>query len=628
MIRSMVTVRRSFGAVTVVLAVLAWLASSAWAQRFVFVSNDGPPAPTVSVFTVGAGGGLTAVSGSPFATGGACCGADAVVVTPDGRHLYVTNFSGSGSVSGFSVGASGALTPLPGSPWAAGTQPTGLAITPNGEYLYATNGGASSVSAYAVGASGVLTPLGSMSLGAGQDSPGFPAITPNGGLLYVPDTEGVVAFAIAADGLLSPAPGSPYALPGGLAAPAAGVTPRGDELLVGMGYGSGTVAAYRVAASGALTAVTGSPFTAASGLSGVPDLAVSPTGGAVYVDDQTSLAGMSIAADGTLHGLPGNPYSFPDSESQPQSIAVAPGGSEVFADNPGQSILQPYAAQGDGALTAIGSSLSTGGANPDQGGIAVSPDKGPAALFLSAAAPTGSPSSFDASASTAPDSTVARYAWTFGDGMSTTTSTQTTTHVYAAPGTYTVTLTVTNSDGCSTSGPFTGQSPSCPLDPAASTSHTITVSLGTTAHTARFGDQRVTLTTPAGSSCEARGRKLPVSLSEKKTHGTPLKFKRATFFLDKGVKHTRKEKKKIRRHGKTAIETIKVTKYLPNATATRLPATKQLSLAGLKPGTHTLTVKLSYSQTKNAVVKRHGKTVKVKRTITVTKTLKVKFTVC
>jgi PKD repeat protein len=50
--------------------------------------------------------------------------------------------------------------------------------------------------------------------------------------------------------------------------------------------------------------------------------------------------------------------------------------------------------------------------------------------------------SFDASASTAPGSSITSYAWNFGD--SGTGSGQKPSHTYASPGTYTVTLTVTN----------------------------------------------------------------------------------------------------------------------------------------------------------------------------------------
>lgn len=61
--------------------------------------------------------------------------------------------------------------------------------------------------------------------------------------------------------------------------------------------------------------------------------------------------------------------------------------------------------------------------------------------------------SFDASASTDPDGTIASYAWTFGDGTTGTTATP--SHAYAKSGTYPVTLTVTDDRG-GQSQPWTG----------------------------------------------------------------------------------------------------------------------------------------------------------------------------
>jgi hypothetical protein len=45
------------------------------------------------------------------------------------QFVYVANFSSS-NVSAYSIGANGALTPVPGSPFAAGILPRSVAITP------------------------------------------------------------------------------------------------------------------------------------------------------------------------------------------------------------------------------------------------------------------------------------------------------------------------------------------------------------------------------------------------------------------------------------------------------------------------------------------------------------------
>jgi hypothetical protein len=109
------------------------------------------------------------------------------------------------------------------------------------------------------------------------------------------------------------------------------------------------------------------------------------------------------------------------------------------------------------------------------GGIAVLPGQGPAAAFSVTAARPGSPTSFDASASRDPDGSIARYAWSFGDGSSQTTSSPSVAHVYAKPGNYTAKLTVTDDIGCSTAVVFTGLTASCNGGPQAQTTRQLTI---------------------------------------------------------------------------------------------------------------------------------------------------------
>jgi 6-phosphogluconolactonase len=68
---------------------------------------------------------LTALSGSPFAAGGE---PSAVAVDPTGSFLYVVNES-SGNVSVFAITAgTGVLTAVNGSPYTAGSLPSAIAI--------------------------------------------------------------------------------------------------------------------------------------------------------------------------------------------------------------------------------------------------------------------------------------------------------------------------------------------------------------------------------------------------------------------------------------------------------------------------------------------------------------------
>ena len=69
----------------------------------------------------------------------------ALAVDPSSMHLYVgmASFSGTGGeIQGFQIGASGALTQLPGSPVLMNSVPSGLVVHPSGKFVYAaTNSG-------------------------------------------------------------------------------------------------------------------------------------------------------------------------------------------------------------------------------------------------------------------------------------------------------------------------------------------------------------------------------------------------------------------------------------------------------------------------------------------------------
>ena len=89
--------------------------------------------------------------------------------------------------------------------------------------------------------------------------------------------------------------------------------------------------------------------------------------------------------------------------------------------------------------------------------VAITPDQAPVASLKVTLGPPGTPTSFDATASTAPDGSISSYAWNFGDGSTETTPTPFATHTYTTPGPITATVTVTSADGTSTSQGFTGQ---------------------------------------------------------------------------------------------------------------------------------------------------------------------------
>jgi hypothetical protein len=109
-----------------------------------------------------------------------------------------------------------------------------------------------------------------------------------------------------------------------------------------------------------------------------------------------------------------------------------------------------------------------------------------------------------------------------------------------------------------------------------------------------------------------QSRLAAAATSTKKATGTKLAFRSLAFYVGKGIKHTR--------HEKRGRKTITVFTYSQNAIVHHVPATIEPSVAGLIPGQHTLTVKFSYQK---PVRKGTHKAL-----ATVIKTLRVAFSVC
>ena len=141
---------------------------------------------TVSVFSVGPGGALTQVPGSPFTTANALnvlgSSVASVAFSASGA-LLATAIDGGPTVSVFSVGPGGALTKLPGSPFRTGASPS-VAFSPSGALLATANYGDNTVSVFSVGTGDALTQVAGSPFTAGNDSgPASLVFSPSGALL-------------------------------------------------------------------------------------------------------------------------------------------------------------------------------------------------------------------------------------------------------------------------------------------------------------------------------------------------------------------------------------------------------------------------------------------------------------
>jgi DNA-binding beta-propeller fold protein YncE len=127
----------------------------------------------ISQYNVGTGGALTPKTPPTVTTANQPVG---IAVSPDGHSVYVTNNTlalPSGRVSQYNVGTGGALTPKTPPRVASAALPSEVVVSPDGHDVYAVTGARSSgngtVSQYTVGAGGTLTPKNPATVGAGAN---------------------------------------------------------------------------------------------------------------------------------------------------------------------------------------------------------------------------------------------------------------------------------------------------------------------------------------------------------------------------------------------------------------------------------------------------------------------------
>jgi len=117
-----------------------------------------PDGSALSSYELGAGGTLNVISASVGTTETAACW---VVITPDGRYTYTTN-TGSGTISGYSIGPTGSLHLLDANGVTATTSagPIDLALAQNGRFLYSLDEAGGTISAFEIESDGSLVPIG------------------------------------------------------------------------------------------------------------------------------------------------------------------------------------------------------------------------------------------------------------------------------------------------------------------------------------------------------------------------------------------------------------------------------------------------------------------------------------
>lgn len=317
-------------------------------------------------------------------------GSRAIVISGDGKNVYVAA-SKSDAIAVFVRNQkTGALTQPPGSDGcvaakgAAGCAkaigldgPNSVALSPDGRFLYATSRAANSVTVFHRNRStGALTqlppgsgcvagvPIPGCASGRGLVAPDVVIVSPDGENLYVGSFFGnaVAVFQRGKDGVLYQAADSSGCIAESISGCVSGIalgapegmaiSPDGSSVYVASALSNAVVELVRDPSTGALTQPTGgsgcivdtalSGCTAGLQLSGANAVAISPAGRDVYVTSlfSNSVTSFSRSAAGLLTQKPGTAAclvylravgcSFGRAMTAPEGLAVSPDGSSMY----------------------------------------------------------------------------------------------------------------------------------------------------------------------------------------------------------------------------------------------------------------------------------------------------------
>ena len=292
-------------------------------------------------------------------------------------HVYVNdNTKGTNTIGAFDRHADGSLTPVAGSPFAAGGAGTGtgladqgaIQITPDGRFLIAVDAGSNQVSVLQINPGGFLSLVPGGVVSSGGLLPDSVAVF--GNLVYVANSgtgdANYTGFRLGFTGRLHPVPGSTVELAAN-AAPADVLFNGTGRKLAGTEVGTSLIDSFTVGFGGRLTAAPGSPFPA-QGL-GPFGSEFRPTDpGQLFVSNAHNvgagtgtISAFTDSRNGTLTPVAGSPFA--DDQTAPCWVEITHDGQFLFTVNTGSGEISRYQIAPDGTLTLLGSTpvAATGG---------------------------------------------------------------------------------------------------------------------------------------------------------------------------------------------------------------------------------------------------------------------------
>ena len=323
-----------------------------------------------------AGGSLLAASIGLF---GSAAAARASTASPVVGYTYIDgNTATANTIDGFARHADGSLTPLAGSPFAAGGAGLGtglgsqgaIQVTADGRYLLAVDADSNQISVLRVNEGGVPVLVG-QPVSSGGIEPVSVAVS-RSGLVYVANSgaggSNYTGFRLSPDGTLRPIHGSTYTVPDNSGLGDVFFNAFGDHL-IGTRTGTSLIDSFLVLPGGRLLAAHGSPFTGQGlGQLGAEFSPANPS--QLFVSNAHNGAGLgtiSVYRDsffGQLSPTGSSPY--PDEQTAPCWVEISHDGRYLFTVNTGSGNISRYSINHDGSLVLIGSTpIAGGGADID-----------------------------------------------------------------------------------------------------------------------------------------------------------------------------------------------------------------------------------------------------------------------
>lgn len=296
-------------------------------------------------------------------------------------HVYVNdNTAGTNTISALDRRADGSLTPISGSPFAAGGQGTGtiigsqgaLQLSTDGRYLIAVDAGSNQISVLRIQRDGSLRAVGRPVSSGGVEPV---SIAVHDHLVYVANegdkTTGTgsnyTGFRLNEGGRLVPLSDSTVELPS-TANPGDILFNSTGTNLIGVEVGTTVASTFRidsfvVGEEGRLTPAEGSPFPAqAAGPFGSEFSPANPSH--LYVSNahggtgNGSVSAFNVTRSGNLSAIGSSPFA--DGQTAPCWVEISRNGKYLFTVNTGNTTISSYSILADGSLSYLSTSAFKG----------------------------------------------------------------------------------------------------------------------------------------------------------------------------------------------------------------------------------------------------------------------------